>query len=287
MLIAALIASGIAWGITLPLTVIAVSTGHGTFGLVFWQQLILSVVLCAIVYGRGGRLVWGRAQVVRYGVIALVGTVLPNMASYEAARHLPAGILSILLSTIPMMALPIAWALGLERPELRRIVGIALGFVAVLLIVGPDASLPDRSLLVFIPLALVAPAFYAFEGNFVAKWGTAGLDAVQVLAGASVVGVMLVTPLMLVSGQWVAPALGKPEMALVGSSLAHCAAYVAYVWLVGRAGSIFTAQVSYVVTGAGVVWAMILLGERFGWTVWVAFAVMMVGLALVQPRRAR
>jgi hypothetical protein len=28
----------------------------------------------------------------------------------------------------------------------------------------------------WLPVALVAPAFYAFEGNFVARYGTEGLD---------------------------------------------------------------------------------------------------------------
>ena len=42
-------------------------------------------------------------------------------------------------------------------------------------------------LALLVPVALVAPAFYAVEGNFVARYGTAGLDAVQVLLGASVV----------------------------------------------------------------------------------------------------
>jgi drug/metabolite transporter (DMT)-like permease len=60
--------------------------------------------------------------------------------------------------------------------------------------------------------------------------------------------------------------------------------YSAYVWLVGRAGSVFAAQVSYLVTGFGVLWSMALLGERYSGYVWAALALMFAGLALVQPR---
>lgn len=75
-----------------------------------------------------------------------------------------------------------------------------------------------------------------------------------------------------------------PDAAIVMSSLIHGVVYTAYVWLIGRAGAVFAAQVSYLVTGFGVVWAMFLLGERYSIWVWAAFGVLFVGLLLVQPR---
>ena len=44
---------------------------------------------------------------------------------------------------------------------------------------------------------------------------------------------------------------------------------------------------SYLVTGFGVIWAIVLLGERYSGWVWGAMALMFAGLFLVQPRRAR
>jgi len=40
------------------------------------------------------------------------------------------------------------------------------------------------------------------------------------------------------------------------------------------------------VTGSGIVWAMLLLGERYSGWVWAALGAMMVGVLLVQPRKA-
>ena len=60
--------------------------------------------------------------------------------------------------------------------------------------------------------------------------------------------------------------------------------YAGYVWLAARAGAVFATQVAYVVTGSGVLWAMLLLGERFSGWVWAALVVMLLGLFLVQPR---
>jgi drug/metabolite transporter (DMT)-like permease len=47
---------------------------------------------------------------------------------------------------------------------------------------------------------------------------------------------------------------------------------------------VFASQCSYIVTAAGLLWAMLLLGERFSPWVWAAVAVMLFGLSLVQPR---
>jgi len=55
---------------------------------------------------------------------------------------------------------------------------------------------------------------------------------------------------------------------------------------VGRAGSVFASQVSYLVTGFGVLWAILFLGESYSAYVWSAMAVMMLGLFLVRPREA-
>jgi drug/metabolite transporter (DMT)-like permease len=283
---ALLVLLGAGWGITVPLTKIAVSTGLGHFGLIFWQLVIGAVLMAAIALATGRRLPLGRSALRVYVMIALIGTVLPHTASYQAAVHLPAGVLSILLSLIPMMAFPMALGLGLERFSLRRLAGLGLGLTGVALLVLPQASLPDAAMVAWVPVAMLAALCYAFEGNYVARWGTAGLHPVQVLLGASVTGAIILLPLMLVSGQWISPLgpYGPAEWALILSSTVHVLVYTAFVWLVGRAGSVFAVQVSYLVTGFGVIWAMLLLGERYAPMIWAAMVLMMAGMALVQPR---
>ncbi len=286
-LITVLVVLGAGWGITQPLAKIAVSEGYRHFGLVFWQLVIGAVFLGAITVLRGTGLPMRPRHLRVFVIIAMIGTVLPNSASYQAAVHLPAGIISILLSLVPMFAFPIALLLAVDRFTWVRLLGLLSGLVAVMLIVGPDASLPDRAMAAFVPLALIAPAFYGLEGNVVAKWGTEGLDAVQVLTGASVVGAVIALPLALLSGQWIdpRPPWTAPDYALIAASLIHATVYCGYVWLIGQAGSVFAAQVSYLVTGFGVMWAIVLLGESYSGYVWLAMLLMFIGLFLVQPRR--
>ena len=77
------------------------------------------------------------------------------------------------------------------------------------------------------------------------------------------------------------------EWALLLSSLCHVIAYTGYIWLVGIAGAVFASQVSYVVTVSAVFLSSLILGEAYSGWVWSALALMVAGLALVQPRGAK
>lgn len=287
-LIALLAFFGAGWGATQPLAKISVSEGYRHFGLTFWQLAISAVLLGMILALRGRPLPLSRPQVAMYAVIALIGSVLPSAASYQAAVHLPAGILSILLSLVPMFAFPIAMLMATDRFGWLRLIGLICGLAGVAVIVGPETSLPERAMAAFIPLALVAPISYAFEGNIVARFGTARLDPIQLLCGASIVGAAVSLPIALGTGHFInpLPPWGRPDYALIASSVIHTIVYCGYVWMVGRTGAVFAAQASYLVTGFGVIWAMLLLGERYSGWVWAAMALMFAGLFMVQPRRS-
>lgn len=284
---AILVLLGAGWGATQPLGKIAVSTGHPPFGLIFWQLVVCSVVLGAISLARGKGLSLRPAALQFYVVVALLGTLIPNYTFYVSVAHLPAGIMSIIISVTPLLAFPLAVAAGIDRFSVLRLVGLLLGLAGVALIALPRASLPDPGMAAWLPLALIGPLFYAMEGTYVAKWGTAGLDAVQAMFGASVVGMVLCLPLVLATGQWINPVLplDRADLALVASSVVHGLCYATYVWLAAKAGAVFASQCGYLVTGMGLFWATLLLGERFSPLVWAAIAVMLAGLALVQPRQ--
>lgn len=281
-----LVLMGAGWGATQPMTKVAVSTGYGYFGLLVWQQVIGAALMLCVCLWRRTALPRDRASLQAYLVIALIGAVLPNSLSYQAAVHLPAGIMSLLLSVIPMFAFCIALGLGNERFVWRRLGGLCFGLIGVLIIIMPSVDLGEAVPVGWAAIYLMVALFYAFEGNYVAKWGVAGLDPFQLMLGASLIGLVVVLPLMLATGQGIAPVwpLPVPQQAQIAASVIHVIVYASYVWLVGRAGAVFAVQVSYMVTGFGLFWAWLLLGEAFSHAIWLALAAMFAGMYLVQPR---
>ena len=282
-----LIILGMGWSFTQPMSKLAVSEGYQPFGLIFWQAAIGAALLAVVSLVRGKGLPLGPAQLRVYLIIALIVTVIPNSATYQAAVHLPSGILSILLSMVPIFAFPVALALGNDRFEVRRLGGLFLGLAGVLMIVLPSASIPQMGSAFWVMIALIGGACYACEGNYVAKWGTAGMDSIQVLLGASLVGAIISLPLALATGQWInpMPPYGIPDYAHILGSLIHVMVYAGYVWLVRRTGPVFAVQVSYLVTVFGVFWAKVILSETYVPQVWLALLAMLAGMYLVQPRK--
>lgn len=283
---AVLILMGIAWGGVFSLSKIAVSTGHQPFGLLLWQAVIAAVMSGVILAIRRklNCLSW-RFFALFFGV-GVLGTVFPNYFSFRAVQELPAGIMVVIIALVPLFALPFALVLRFEVFSWKRFSGIIFGAIAVGLLVGPEASLPDASKVGFVFLAILVPLAYGAEGNFLTWIGDKGLDPVQILFGANLVGIALALPLVMGSGQYVSPfrIWGAPEWAIVANSVINWFAYVGYVWLIKRAGPVFAAQVAYLVTGFGVIWAMLILGESYSIYIWAALGLMMVGMFLVQPR---
>jgi len=128
----------------------------------------------------------------------------------------------------------------------------------------------------WILVAIIAPVCYAIEGNFVAVRAPENLNAVSTLFGASVVGLVLLLPVVYLNG-WQVPVLltwDGSRVAMIFAAVGHMIAYTGYLWLLGRTGAVFTSQVAYIVTLTGVLGSAIFLGESYHWLVWVALILM-------------
>ena len=284
---AILVALGTTWGLTVPLTKIAVSTGHKPLGLISWQMLIATIALSAISVARRVGPDLNRRTLIYFLTIGLLGTIFPNSFSYLAASHLPAGVMGIVIASVPMFSLGIALGLRIERPSLRRGIGVLFGAGAVILLVGPETSLPDPDKAIFVLVALVAPFCYGAEGNYIAARAPADVDPVVTLLGASAIGCLIAWPLAVSTDSLVDlfTPWGPAEWALLLSSLCHVVAYTSYIWLVGKAGPVFASQAAYVVTVSAVLLSALILRETYSGWVWSALILMIAGLALVQPRK--
>ncbi len=281
-----LFGAGAAWGLTIPLMRVAVSTGYRPLALIVWSNLIMAVLLALILTVVRLPRPRVRRNLDVIVAVAVFGSVLPAYFSFLTAALLPAGVRAIIIALVPMFVLPMALAIGFERPDARRALGVLLGAAAIVAMVGPAPGGGGAVALVPVLLTMVAPLSYAVEGNWLAWRGSAGIHPFQLLFGAALVSCALSWPLAELTGQMVYPVRwGTTEQAVVAMSVLNLLAYSAYVWLVGSAGSVFASQVAYLVTGFGVVWAKLLLGERYPASVWGALALMLLGVALIQPRR--
>ncbi len=277
---------GITWGSTIPLSKIAVSCGHQPFGLIFWQLLIGIVFLGVALIWRGWRPTLRPELMLYFLVISICGTIVPNGTSYLAQQHLPAGVMAIAIATVPMFTFALALSVRIESFDARRMLGIMIAFLAMVMIAAPESSLPDPGKTIFVIVALVAPLFYGVEANYIATHRPTGVDPVSTLFMASICGLIIVFPISLLTDQWIDPLQPwrAPEWALILSSIIHAITYCAFIWLVGFGGPVFSVQTAYPVTLSGVFTSILFLGEGYSGWIWAALVLVIIGIAMVQPK---
>ncbi|MEM7743987.1 MAG: DMT family transporter [Pseudomonadota bacterium] len=283
----ALVGIGVAWGATQILGKIVVTEGHHPLGISLVTTSLGACLITAWVLVRGLALPIGRKHLVYYAICGLLGTALPNYTSYTSIRELPVGIVSIVIASVPLMTFLIALAVKTERPEPKRVLGLLVGAVAVLLLVAPDASLPRPGDALWIGVALVTGLSYAVENVYISMSQPEECGPLQTLCGLSWMAVAMVLPLTALTGTWMdLTAPGHAREAIALNAALHLVAYGGFVWLIGRAGPVFAAQVGYVVTMSGVLLGVLVFDEAHTLWAWAALVLMMTGLTLVQPRQA-
>lgn len=279
---------GITWGMTFSLARIVAESGAHPLGLTFWQAAGGCVILWIFCLFNGKRVLFNRAILKQYCVIGLAGTVIPSTLFFYAAAHVPAGILAITIALVPMITYAGCWALRIDQFQRKRFIGIVFGFLAILLLMLPESSLPDPGMVKWVLLAVVAVVFYSIENIYIDIAIPEHTDLVPFLAGALLVAsVILVLPIY---QQQAFVAIHYPftrvEWSLVALAVVSSLAYVAFLYVVKLAGAVFGSLAGYLITLSGVFWGMVFFGEQHSGWVWAALLLMLFGMALVTPRRS-
>ena len=185
-----------------------------------------------------------------------------------------------------MLTFIAAAALGIDRWSVLRACGVVLGIMAVCLIVLPETALPDAGSAPWMIAALGAAACYTAENIYLTLRRPAEIDPFTLLIGMFAFAAIMLIPVVYFADAFVPLQFppGRIEYAIFLMTAINAASYGAFIYLVGKAGPVFASLMGYLVTLSGVAWGMLLFAEVHSGWIWAALAVMITGLALVQPR---
>ena len=283
----AMLFMGLVWGLSFSMGKIAMTSGGTPLGVAFWQSIVSGALLLIYTFVRGRPMPLHRQALKMYVVLALLGTAIPASCFYFAAPHVPAGVLSITVALIPMLTYGLALLLRSERLSWIRFTGIFCGAISILLLVGPENSLPDRAALPWVLLACLSALCYSLENVYLAMPSLPDIGPIRVACGMNVMAAIILGPTAILSGHMFIPSFpfGTVEWTIIGLGVITAVAYSMFVMTIAMAGPLFASQVGYVVTLAGVFWGMAIFGETHSNWVWASLGIMIVGMALVTPRR--
>ncbi len=282
-----LIILGLGWGLSFTLGKIAITAGGTPIGLTFWQSLFSGLILLAYVFFRHGKIIIPKIMFLPIIIITFLSVVIPNIIFYACIEHLDAGVLSISVSVIPLFTYLIAMGLRMDRFKIRRVLGLITGFSALLILILPENSLPDKRDIPWVLLALNCALCYALENIYIDRLALQNFGPIRLVCTVSFVSAIITFLLSLVMDQFfiLQPTNLYLFISTLGLGFISATAYSIFIYLIGRAGSVFSSQVGYLVTFFGVVWGIIILGESHSVFVWLSLAMIMLGIFLVQPKQ--
>lgn len=277
-----LLIMGVMWGLQFAMLKLAAGGGHSEYAVLTVALMLLSIIFAAILAIRRELYALNRERVIFLLVTALLGYIVPLSVSLYAVPHISAGLLTLIVSLTPVIAVLVALITRAEGVSTARILAVMLGLVAVGLVLWPELSLADFGVSGWIALALIVPLSYGIEAIYIAANWPRGLTALQAAGGETLLATALMIPfLLIVEGVPPLPtAWTNAELGILVFVMSGVVEVLLFFYLIQKAGGVFTALGSFITLFAGIGWGMLLFDENHSGLVWLAVAILVVALTL-------
>ena len=286
-----LLIMGLSWGVVPALSKILIASGvSNPIGVAAWVAVVTvtCVSLALILSGTRPHIT---RQALMFGLVTgLFAGVLPQTVLFWVSGHVPGIVLSITLALESLFVFAIAATLRIEHPSVLRLTGLAVGFLAVLLVMFTTEEAEGIGVPLWVLAGLLVPLSYAVQSVLVASMpGTEGRSPAELLwfimLGSSVWG----WTAALLTGSAINPLTVETQtiFLVAGIGVLSAISNGAYILTIRRMGAVFASQYAYVVTVVGVMWSMLLLNERLTLWIWIAIACVLAGIFLVRPKEQK
>jgi drug/metabolite transporter (DMT)-like permease len=280
-----LLALAVLWGTSFLFLKIAVRE-ITPVTLVAARFAIAASALSAAVRARGLRLPTSRRVWGHYLLMALIGNSIPFTLIAWGQIEVDVGLAGILMGVMPLTTLLLAhfFAPG-ERMTPRMVGGFGVGFVGLVVLMGPEAllELGGESSELLSQLA-IATAALCYAINTVVVRRLATLDP---LVSATTV-MWITSAIMIPAALWLeqpwhlAPSVESIACVVWLGLLATAAATILYFRIIQRAGPTFLSLINYMIPVVALAAGAIVLGEDLVGTVLIGMALILTGLAISQ-----
>lgn len=277
---------GLVWGAAFPVIEIALQ-GITPLWLAAYRIALATVLTLGVWRALGGRLfesALNAGEMLLLIAVGLLSSAFPFMLIAWGQQYVTAGFTGVAMATVALFVLPLAhYLVPGERITWRKTAGFIIGFAGILVLMGPDVwALNGDALALPGQIACVAAAgCYALSSILMRRLPDVdpiGLSAILLLIGA-----VAVPPLAIL---WEGPTVLPPVDTLVALAylglIPTAAANLLRVMVIRSAGPVFMSLTNYQVPVWSVILGVAFLGEPLHLSLFVAMALILVGVALSQ-----
>ena len=232
------------------------------------------LLLAAIVVRRGGSMRVTRRELAS---CALVGALLPgaNALLFFAERDVPIGIASLLIASVPLFVVVVrVWSR--DRIRKRPLVGVAVGFVGVAILVRPSGSATATG----IALCLISAVMWAV-GSVAGARLTMPENSVAATAWEMLAGGVLLLPFGIANAGHFAPSLSSVLAWLYLVTIGSVVGYTAYTWLLANAPLSMVSTYAYVNPVVAILLGVLFRGEHLTGQILIGAVIVIAGVAVV------
>ncbi len=282
-----LIALGLIWGSGYTIARYAVTNGVTPLGYTFWQCLGPAIILTLLSGAQKTKPTLSLNHIYFFVICGLIGIALPNTNMYFAAAHLPAGMLALLVNTVPILIYPLALISKQEKFDMVRFLAICLAIIGVLTLVIPKTSLPDKHAAIWVLIALLTPLCFAIFATYVNPKRPSDCSSLTVAAGMMCAATIILMPLVFVTHNFFAIhfPLTLPMYIILLEIVLSSLGYVLFLWLLKIAGPVYYSLVDGVVAATGIMWGIVIFNEQFNLWRGIAFILIFSAILLMTMRQ--
>lgn len=215
-------------------------------------------------------------------LIGVLSTAIPFMLLSWGQQFVPSAFAGLSMAAIPLMVLPLAHFFSDEPLNLRRFLGVCLGFSGALVLIGPGLLQLGQGTEPLAQMACIMAALcYACSSILTRRCPP--IDPVALAALTLLVGAALLLPIMLMTEglpnwQGTRPTLALIILGLVPTALAN----LLRVSITRSAGSVFLTLVNYQVPVWSMVFGAWILSEALPLRFYIALTLILTGMAISQ-----
>lgn len=220
--------------------------------------------------------------------MGILNNAIPFMLIVWSQTHITSGLAAILNATTPIFTVVIAGILlADERMTKSKVVGVVIGFVGVIVLVGPSAMSGFGSNIVAQLAVLAAAVCYGVAGVYGRRYRTMGIAPMMAAAGQITASALLLLPfaLLYVSPSQFAEVSTHIWLAIAALAIFSTAlAYILYFRILASSGATNVVLVTFLVPVSAVLLGFFFLGEQLNPEHFIGMAIIAVGLSAIDGR---
>lgn len=283
-----LVVTGGLLGLTLPFGKLATNAGVPAMLWAFVISFGAGGVLLLSLLLRGQKIRLSAHKLRYFFVTAAVSYAVPNLLMFSTIPHLGAGYTGIMFTLSPVITLVFSILLGVRRPNMLGVIGIAVGFIGAVMVAMTRGEAGQPADLFWVAMGLLIPVCLA-TGNIyrTADWPE-GTGPIELAVGSHLASaaMLLVGILVFLGGSSLA-LLGSVPLVVAAQVVSASAMFAFFFRLQAVGGPVYLSQIGYVAAAIGLFSGTIFLGEHYRLLTWAGALIITAGVFITTKAQSR